>query len=157
MKKSGLIAGICFLTIAIASYGFAWGPSQEEGGCPGKRAIGPGSPHMMGPAGGAKLSDEQRQQLETLRQKFIDETAELRIQINSASEKLALLMETSKPDKQAVKKTVKEISDLQAKLDEKHIDHVLEAKQIAPEAGKRLGAQGMGMRGQCFGPGYCRK
>ncbi|MFZ5563277.1 MAG: Spy/CpxP family protein refolding chaperone [Thermodesulfobacteriota bacterium] len=156
MNKKILIVGMCIIALAVASTGFAWGPDRG-GDCPGKRSPGAGC-NQKGGAWGLNLSDEQREKIDGLRQKFIDESAALRIQINTASEKVALLMETSKPDKQAVKNAVKELSDLQAQLVQKHIDHVLAVKEVVPEAGKRMGFQGTGMmNGPCFGFGYCQR
>ena len=101
------------------------------------------SPHMMsmGPAGNhiqacMNLTAAQKQQLAALRQKFIDDTAQLRINLNDKSKDLDILLTTSSPDMKAVKKLIREISDLKASLMEKVVDHQLEVRKIAPELGR---------------------
>jgi len=84
------------------------------------------------PEGCFNLTDEQRKELAALRQQFIDDTAEIRIALNTATKNLDILLQTSEPDEKAIKALIKEITDLRATLMEKRIFHQLEVKQIAP-------------------------
>ncbi len=94
------------------------------------------------------LTEDQRGQLVELRQQFIDDTADLRISLNTAHKNLAILMETSEPDKKAIKDTIKEIMELKTKLMEKQIDHQLAINKIIPATAdcNMFGACKQGMR-----------
>lgn len=130
------------MMLALVSSAYAWGPGSE---CPGKK-------NSDGKKGGChgkclkgdmqKLTDEQKEQLRTLRQEFVDETAEDRIALNTAIKNLKIIMETSDPSKKEIKSLISEITELQARLMEKRIYHKLEARKIAPEQNrhKRLRA-----------------
>ncbi|ABW68612.1 Spy/CpxP family protein refolding chaperone [Desulfosudis oleivorans] len=159
MKKRALTAVVALFVMALATYGFAWGPDRS-GDCPRFRGQGAEEGANARSPWKSDLTEEQQKALDGLNQKFIDDTVDLRISINTASDKLALLMETSKPDRQQIKKLVKEISELKGKLAEKHVDYLMEAREIAPEAGKRFGvgkgACGFGFQGRSPGPGLCR-
>ena len=130
MRKTGIIfAAIIFAFVATGS-AFAWGPGQ--GKC---RNEGPNQEGYKGSyEWGAKLTDEQKQQMKELHDKFVDETADLRININAKSEKIRILMETSNPDAGELKSLVKDIADLKGQLMAKRVDFYLDAKKIAPDA-----------------------
>lgn len=84
------------------------------------------------------LSEEQQEKLQAERAAFQTATRDLRMELQS--KKLALRSELAKkePDADAAKSLQKEISALNAELAQKRIEHLLEAKKIAPYAGTGL-------------------
>jgi len=165
------ILGIALLVGALAVPVFVWADGWGRGH------------HMMGPWGSdpesswqyergyRNLTEEQRTQLEQLDRKFYDETANLRNEIWTKSAELNTLLDSSNPDSEKVRALQKELSNLQAKLDEKRLNYELEARKIRPEPrfgrgygrgnyGHHMGGFGRGMgygwhmRG--YGPGSCR-
>lgn len=111
--------------------------------------------HMMGPRGGAPeycwgpergygdLTREQQSKLEELDQKLYSETANLRNEIWAKSGELDRLLRSPDPDPEKVKALQRELSDLRAKVDEKHLTYELEARKILPEL-RSGGRYGMG-------------
>ncbi len=83
------------------------------------------------------LTTEQQNKLNTLRQKFIDETNSDRIRLREEQEKLEKEMTSSLPDRNKIKLLIKKISGLREILMEKSIDFRLDAKKIAPFLGDR--------------------
>jgi zinc resistance-associated protein len=149
MKKILAIVGILALAAVIAVPVMAQGPGYGRGR------------HMQGYWGGdagscpwygrgyENLTDEQREQMGALDQKFFDQTAQVRTQMWAKKAELNVLMNTSNPDLEKAKALQKEISDLSAKMAQDRITLYAEAKKIDPDA--RFG-QGWG-RGKGFGPG----
>lgn len=95
----------------------------------------------------SKLTDEQRNKLNTLRQKFTDETATARASIVSKREEIRILMETSSPDKAKLKALSNDLTELEKQVAVKEIDMSLEAKKIAPELNMPMGFLGAGKHG----------
>lgn len=96
----------------------------------------------MGPGRGfANLTDEQRAQVETLREQFHSETADLRGDIRQRRLTLAAELAKKTPDAAKATEMQKEISNLQAELDVKRLEHRLEMQKVLPE-------------GCAFGPGF---
>ncbi|MEW6078610.1 MAG: periplasmic heavy metal sensor [Thermodesulfobacteriota bacterium] len=127
------------LIVTASSSAFAWGMGAD---CPCPQAfacgIGSGCPCGENPArwdARDDLTSDQKDQLAALNQKFIDDTAETRIALNTAYKNLAVLMRTSDPDRKSIQSVLKEISALSATLMEKQVDYQLEARKIAPDAG----------------------
>jgi len=120
MKKTTLvIAAIIFAFVASTS-AFAWGPGQGKHHGKGLNRECP----RDGSEWNAKLTDDQKKQLKELRQKFVDETADLRIGLHSKSEKMRILLETSDPNGEELKSLAKEAADLKGQLMAKRIDLV---------------------------------
>lgn len=168
MKRLTSIVGITLLSalliVPIAVWAHGWG-------------VGGG--HMMGYWGGGPgyynqydrgytaLNSKQQEQLADLNRKFYDDTRALRNKLWSKSTELNALLSETNPDSGKISKLQKEISDLQAKLDEKAINNEIEARKIAPEArfgggygyGHMMGGYGyghmMGGYGMGYGPGTC--
>jgi Spy/CpxP family protein refolding chaperone len=156
MKKIATLAGIMALVVGLAVPALAQGPWSGRG--PYAQG-GPGyCPYHGGAYGGwaGNLTNEQREQLDGLYQKFFDQTAQVRSQLWAKQSELNVQLNTSKPDAEKAKALQKEISDLQAKMAEERINLVLEARKISPEAGYGRGwgyGRGFGpMRGG-YGPG----
>ena len=125
MKKSiTIISSVVFVVLFTGSV-FAFGPGMgmKGGGC---REFG-------GQEAWNDLSKEQRDELTALRQKFIDETYELRTAEVQKRQEMRMLMETSNPDRAKLSKLSGEILDIEKKLNEKQIDFQLSAKKISPE------------------------
>ena len=114
---------------------------------------------MMG-----NLNDDEIQEIYSQRNKFFKATEDLREDIYSKQLELRSELAKKNPD---AKKTVNlqgDISKLQAQLDQKRIDHMVEMRKINPNAGRgfmgyggmRHGGMGYGGMGYGSGPGgYC--
>ena len=138
MKKSITIITTALVISMIAASAFAWGHGrgQGRGNCQGYN-----SPVME------SLTQDQKDQLSTLRQEFIDQTYELRSGKMAKMQEMKMLLETSSPDRAKLAKLSDDILALQKELRDKRIDHILKVKEIAPE----LASMGMGRGG--FGKG----
>ena len=150
MKKSiTIISSVLFLALFTGSV-FAFGPGMGMGGGPSScRGFG-------GQEAWNDLSKEQRDELTALRQKFIDETYELRTAEVQKRQEMRLLMETSTPDRAKLSKLSGEILDIEKKLNEKQIDFMLSAKKISPEIGMSAGfGRGQGNPGKRGGNWDC--
>lgn len=130
MKKSIIIMGSLLLVALVAGSVFAWGHGKSRGmgfsynqSCQG----------YGGQSGWNELSQEQRDKLTVLRQKFIDDTYEFRSAKFQKHQEIRLLMETSEPDRAKLSKLSEELSNLQKQVRDKQIDFQLAAKKIAPE------------------------
>ena len=105
------------------------------------------------------LTDEQIKAIEQERRAFIKDTDDLRQ--NLYTKELALRSELAKTDADAQKAAViqKDISKLEAELDQKRLDHIVKMKEVNPEAGRgfMMGGRGRGgMMGYGYGPGAGR-
>lgn len=143
MKKSIILITALIAVGFLATQAFSWGPGK------GMRGSGSGI-NCPGVDGSAynDLSKAQQDELATLRQKFTDDTYELRASMMHKHNEIRLLMETSAPDRDTLGRLTTELSDLMKQVQEYRIDFMLSAKKVAPEL--RFG-QGMG-RG--FHKGY---
>ena len=155
MKRTLTIIGTLFLVAAIATPVFA----RVRGKGMRPRGMVPGGQVWPMKGGFANLTEEQRSQLDKLRQKFFDETAQLRTEILSKRAELRILLNTSNPDVEKVKGLQKDISDLEAKMAQERINFLLEARKINPDLPLGTGF-GRGyrphMKGFARGRGYCR-
>ncbi len=125
MKKSIIIvSSVVFIALFTGSV-FAFGPGMgmKGGGCRG----------FGGQEAFNDLSKEQKDEFTTLRQKFIDETYELRASKQQKHQEMRMLMETSTPDRAKLSKLSGDILDIEKKLSEKRIDFQLSAKKISPD------------------------
>ena len=100
------------------------------------------------------LTDEQRNQLKELHQKFYDETAQLRTEMLAKSGELNILLNTSNPDAEKAKALQKEISDLRGKMALERLNLRFEARKIAPDVRFGMDHQGRKMKGHGRGMGY---
>ncbi|MBW2109711.1 MAG: periplasmic heavy metal sensor [Deltaproteobacteria bacterium] len=106
----------------------------------------------------------QRAKVDKLERKFFKDTSKLRTQIWAKSNELDVLMCSSNPDPQEVRKLQNDIGDLKRTLDEKRNDFELKARKMIPDRGaftrSYCGRRGMGIRGHYghrggYGPGTC--
>lgn len=124
MKKTMIVLTALLTVGFLATNAFAQGNhgGSKRGNCSGQ-----------GYAATASLSQEQQTELNTLQQKFIDETYETRSAMMNKHQEIRLLMETSNPDKAKLGSLSNELLDLKKAVEDKRIDFVLEAKKVAPE------------------------
>lgn len=115
------------------------------------RGFGPGCDY------GEDLTQEEFEKLQAEQQAFDKDTRKLRQ--NIYQKKLALKSELAKekPDAKTALAMQKEISDLRAEMDQKRVNHMIKAREIAPNAGrgmlKGFGRRGGGGRGTGSGSG----
>lgn len=142
---------------SVMAYRGGGGPGQGGWGCPGGgygcKGDGPGAGWGMG-----NLSQEDAEKMNQLRQQFFEENEALRSQVRSKRFELQSEMVKENPDVAKAKSIQKELSDLEAQLDQKHIEHRIEMQKINPYAGRGYG-MGFGPRGPRggrggFGGGY---
>ena len=162
MKKSILIISSLLVVALFTGNAFAWGPCKGRG-----MGDGPGQNAFNA------LSQDQKDQVNALRQDFIDATYDIRAARFAKHQEIRMLMETSAPDRAKLETLSDEMMDIQKQLNGKRIDFQLAVKKIAPELnleqgfgrghGKRFGkdgqrgCQGKGQgqrRGQGQGSGY---
>ena len=122
------------------------GPGQGDWECPGggygmRRDGGPGRGYGMG-----NLSQEDFEKMNQLRQKFFEETGTLRSDLRSKALALNSEMAKETPDLNTVKNLQKELSALEAQMDQMRIEHQLEMRQLNPNAGRGYG-MGYGPKG----------
>jgi Spy/CpxP family protein refolding chaperone len=115
---------------------------------------------MGGPMGGGgmgkgwhmNLTPEQAGQVFDLKQKFMNDTAELRKNMMVKGAELAQLWKAETPDDKAILAKVKELSALRAQMMEKAVAQRLAVSKIVPQAKGPCPMMGPGM-GRGFGPG----
>ncbi|MDY6823935.1 MAG: periplasmic heavy metal sensor [Thermodesulfobacteriota bacterium] len=160
MKHNRIFIMTLALTFISAAAALAWGPRG------GMHQRGYNSGYNAPPCAyyETSLTTDQRQQVDQLREQFLKDTADLRIELNAKSEKLSLLLDAADPDKRAIKNLTGEISQLKQTLMEKRVDHQLAVKAVAPELNTTRGfglhhgygtgyGMGRGFQGP-MGPGY---
>jgi zinc resistance-associated protein len=158
MKNSIILITALIAVGFLATQAFSWGPGKGMRG-PGSGINCPG----IDRSAYHDLSKAQQDELATLRQKFTDDTYELRTAMLHKHNEIRLLMETSAPDRDTLSRLSTELSDLMTQVQEHRIDFMLAAKKVAPEL--RFG-QGTGhgfhkgygkgncpRTGQGYGPG----
>ena len=142
-KKLIIILAIVGI-IGIGTYAFA----HFSGGYGGNGWMhgGPGMHHGYsgGPGYGypSDLKEEEFKSLEKERAAFIKETDKLRQSLYSKELELRGELLKENPDAGKAAGLQKEISDLEARLDQKRIDHMINARKINPNVGR--GYAGMG-------------
>jgi len=156
MKNTTLTKGIVILaaiaTVGLVATAYAgWGDGYGHRGR-GWNHMGWGGPGYGGDY--PDLTDEQRQAIEQERRAFLKETDDLRQ--NLYTKELELRSELAKADADAQKAAAiqKDISNLEAELDQKRLDHVVTMKKVNPDAGRgyMMGGRGRGGR-MGYGPG----
>ena len=167
--RNVMVALISVAVIAVganAMAGKGMGDGEDDRGYGGY-----GQHHRRGDCpygqGSADLTEEQREQMKTERQAFFDATRQDRQDLYA--KRLALKAEIAKsaPDMQTASAIQKEVSALQADLDQKRLEHIMAMRKINPDAGRGFfmegrGQGGHGMRGgrghgMGYGSGSCRQ
>jgi Spy/CpxP family protein refolding chaperone len=147
---------ITSLAIPVFARGRGWGMGGRMGGFWGG---GPGSCGQPDRGYGSHDPEERNTQ-DQREEAFYRDTGEIRNQIPTKSAELDTLLNSPNPDLEKARSLQKEISELQAKMDEKRLNHELEERKRNPEArsGRRYGwGSGPHMRGfgsmGGYGPG----
>jgi zinc resistance-associated protein len=94
--------------------------------------------------GPMNLTPEQAGQMFDLKQKFMNDTAELRKSMFVKRVELAQLWRTENPDSKAIQAKQKELNALREQMQAKMVDFRLQARKICPLGSKGMG-RGMGM------------
>ncbi len=165
MKKLVTVLGIVVLVGVMAYPVFARGRGWGYGGGPGYCWQDQGSENA--------LTREQRNKLNTLDQKFFDETAGIRNNIWSKQNEMSILLNGENPDPAKLKALQKEINSLKGQMSEKRLEYRLETQKVAPDntysrgygrgrggygggcGGYGGGRGGYGGGGGGYGPGFC--
>lgn len=107
----------------------------------------------------AETKDDINAKIAAERQKFYDDTKDLRDSIKGKRTELRTEIGKQNPDMQTALGLQKELSELKAYLDQKRLDHVLRMKQIDPDFGHgkrgQYGKEGPGKGRPGQGPGAC--
>ena len=154
MKKTTITLSTLLILALAAGTVFAWGPGQGRGmyGSGYNQGYYQNCPNFNGRGNFADLSKEQRDELAGLRQKFIDETYDLRSDEFNTRQEIRMLVETSNPDRSKLEKLYNKVADIQKEISLKQLDTALAAKKIAPELNLG-GGRGWGMGGGGFAKG----
>lgn len=102
------------------------------------------------------LSNDAIEQLEKEQKAFFSATQNLRQDIYAKELELKSELIKENPDADKAKILQKEISDLEGKIDQKRIDHMINMRKINPNAGRHFMGRGGMSYGRAQG-GYCRR
>lgn len=140
-----------FAINAFAHGGMGWGD--------GRGHHGQGWHHRgdsYGPRYDDQLSKEQYEQIEEKREAFFKATQDLRTDLYEKERNLRNELAKEEPDVSKASQLQKEISELEAQLDQRRVAHMIEMRKLAPNAGRGYMRGGGPMMG--YGPrggGYC--
>jgi Spy/CpxP family protein refolding chaperone len=165
MKKSrvfSISAMSIALIVGLAFFVFAQSDASQS-----QKDSQHGGHHMMGGRGdhhssthgvAANLSEEQTKKMEQERQAYGEQTRELKAQIFQKNLELRAEIAKLQPDPKKAAELQKELSNMEAQLDRKHIDHILRIKAIDPYFAvghdmMRMGGMGHGAMGSGMGQG----
>ncbi len=137
-----LVVLTVFAVVGFGVYAFAdggMGYGQHRGGWdhygPGMRQGGYGCPgyggHMRG-----DLNDEQIQEMDQQRKAFYKANEDLKQNVYQKQLELESEFAKKTPDAKKAAGIQKEISDLQAQIDQNRVGHIIEMKKINPNAGR---------------------
>jgi Spy/CpxP family protein refolding chaperone len=167
LKRNSIIAITLVALLGLVTYanaGPGWGRGMHRGwggpgDCPGYGyGSGAGYGSGYGPGYGARseLTEEQLQKLETEREAFRKETEPLRSELYAKELELRSELVKENTDVNKAAGLQKDISNLEAQLDQKRIAHMIRVKEINPDAGAEFrGGKGRGKRyGKGYGQGY---
>lgn len=138
-----VFAVVGFGVYAFADGGMGYGPSRGgwdhhgpgwrhgSSGCPGYGG------HMKG-----DLSDEENQKMDQQRNAFHKATKELKQNIYQKQLELESEFAKKTPDAKKAAGIQKEISDIQAQIDQERVNHIIEMKKIDPEVGRGFRGDG---------------
>ena len=85
------------------------------------------------------LTEDQRQKVENIREGFLPKVSRIRDELRSKRRILADLLFSGEVDRTVISRTMEEIAELQIKLEEEVMDHILEEKVLlTPEQQKQF-------------------
>ncbi|OGP89348.1 MAG: hypothetical protein A2157_01680 [Deltaproteobacteria bacterium RBG_16_47_11] len=144
MKKTIVVLGLVALVVLGVAYAYAQGPG-----------FGPGHRPGWGQEKWSSLTPEQQTKFQELRQKFNDETAQLRGTMLTKRLELQSLWTNPKADPKAILDKEKEFRGLQDQMRDKAVQSKLEVRKIlTPDQLSQFGP-GWGM-GRGFGGGHMK-
>ena len=163
LKTILLVTLIVGLVGATSAYAFRGGMGGGMGcgmGCGPGGGMGMGMGQGMGMRGMMNLTPEQAGQVFDLKQKFMNDTAELRKNMMVKRAELAQLWKAENPDEKAIQAKVKELGALKTQFMEKAVAQRFAMKKIVPAAMGPCPMMGPGMgpgpgQGKGPGPGAC--
>jgi len=141
MKKLVTVLSVFLLVGVMASPVLAWGPGMGRGYSGGGQGGGPG--YCWQDQGGYPAVSPGQQQLNSLDQKFFNETSSLRNNIWSKQNEMRMLLNGENPDTAKLQVLQKEISEMKGQMADKRLAYNLEARKVAPQ-GTNAGAYGGG-------------
>ena len=149
---AALVTGIAVLAYADDRYGPGYGRHMTGygGGYGHMMDGGPAYGHMRGYSGPdsyGNLSREEAARLEEIREKFINQTRDLRNAIRNKQFALNDEIEKPNPDRGKVSELQKQISALEAEFDQKALAHRLQVRRALPQS---VYGSGYGRRGDCW-------
>lgn len=162
-RKRTWMAGLVAVAVIIAGANAFAGKGQasrnDGQGCDGygqnyhDNGCGPGAQNP-------NLTPEQREQMKTERQAFFNATRQSRQDLYAKRLALKAEIAKSEPDMKIASDIQKEVSELQANLDQKRLEHIMAMRKINPDAGRGfyMDGRGMGRHGMGHGQnrGKCR-
>ncbi|MCJ7773612.1 MAG: periplasmic heavy metal sensor [Desulfobacterales bacterium] len=160
MKLSNkiIIAIAVLATIGFAGYAFAHGGYGNRGWNGDHMGYGPHmgyGQHMgyYGNEGYSGLSESEIEKIDKSRDDFYKSTEKSRETIYQKRIELRNELSNTNPNTKKLKTIQKELSKLEADLDQKTLDYEVEINKIAPN--KRSGFAGRGFGNGRSGDGYC--
>ena len=156
LKKKTIMVVTILTVVGFGAYAFAgWGMDYDRSGW-GHR--GPGWHHggCYGPGDGGKkgnLSNEEIEAMDKERASFFEATKDLRRNVYSKDLEMRSELAKENPNIDKAKKLQKEISELEAKIEQERIDHRIKVRKINPDAGRGYGprwGRGSGRGGNCW-------
>lgn len=167
-----LVSLITVTLIAVGTTALAGkGMGNQDGGC---NDGGCGRYHRGSGCADGNLTPEQREQLDTEREAFFEATKAQRQDLYAKRLELRAEMAKRAPDIKKASALQKEVSDLRSSLDQKRLTHIMNMRQINPDAGRGFFGQGRcdadngagrghghhgrgDGDGKGYGPGNCRQ
>ncbi len=109
-----------------------YGCQGQGAGCPGQ-GQGHGCQGKAACRGG--LGEEEIKKLDALRQAFLEDTRDLRQELNAKELELGAELAKKNPDPEKAVGLQQELSGLEARFDQKRMNHILEMKKFSPNGG----------------------
>ncbi|MBW1969997.1 MAG: periplasmic heavy metal sensor [Deltaproteobacteria bacterium] len=157
-----LVVLTVFAVVGFGVYAFAdggMGYGQNRGGWdhhgPGWRQGGSGCPGYGGYMRG-DLNDEEVQEMDQQRKAFYKANEDLKQNVYQKWLELESEFAKKTPDAKKAAGIQKEISDLQAQIDQNRVGHIIEMKKINPNVGRGFRGNGP-MRYDSFNRRPCRQ
>ena len=145
MKKLVTVLGVLLLVGVMAYPVFARGSGWGRGCSGGGQGNGPGN-CWRDQGGNPALAPEQQKELNSLDQKFSNDTSALRNNIWNKQNEMTQLLNGENPDTAKLQTLQKELSTLKSQMADKRLAYKLETRKVAPQ----------GAYGGVYGSGYGR-
>jgi len=159
MSKKLITIITAIALVGIGTFAFAhWnGGSGYAGGMHGGYGMHQGYYGDQGAGYGYRgdLNDDQIKSMEKEQAAFMTATGKIRQDLYSKQLALQSELAKSDPDTTTAAALQKEISELEAQLDQKRIDHMIKIRKISPDAGRGYAAMGPMMGYGSQYPGDC--